>query len=173
MIWQLFITFFRIGLFSIGGGYPMLSMIYQEIAVKNQWLSPQEVADMIAISQMTPGPIAINVATFIGYRQAGFWGAFFTTLGVILPSIMLMLLISLFYIRLRSKAWFYAIMTGLRPLVIGLIIAAAWFTAKSAFVGIFGVIVFAVCFILSLKFKTNPILLMLLAAVAGIIAGQI
>ncbi|MFO7660540.1 MAG: chromate transporter [Candidatus Cloacimonadaceae bacterium] len=171
MIWQLFITFFRIGLFSIGGGYPMLSMIYQEVAIQNRWLSHQEVTDMIAISQMTPGPIAINVATFIGYRQAGFWGAFFTTLGVILPSVILMLLIALFYFRLRSKPWFYAIMTGLRPLVIGLIIAAAWFTAKSAFVGIFGVIVFLACFFLSLKFKTNPIVILLLSALAGIIVG--
>lgn len=171
MIWEMFITFFKIGLFSIGGGYPMLSMIYQEIVIQHRWLSHQEVTDMIAISQMTPGPIAINVATFIGYRQAGFWGAFFTTLGVILPSIILMLLIALFYFRLRSKPWFYAVMQGLRPLVIGLIVAAAWFTAKSAFVNVFGVIVFLACFVLSLKFKTNPIVILLLSALAGIIAG--
>jgi len=169
MLWQMFITFFKIGLFSIGGGYAMLSMIQQEVVIKHQWLTHQEVTDMIAVSQMTPGPIAINVATFIGYRQGGFWGAFITTLGVVLPSLMLMLLITVFYLRLRGKDWFYNILKDLRPLVIGLIAAAAWLTAKSAFVDLFGIIVFVFCFVLSLKFKTNPILLMLLAGVAGII----
>jgi chromate transporter len=171
MLWQMFTTFFKIGLFSIGGGYPMLSMIQQEVVVKNQWLSSQQVTDMIAISQMTPGPIAINVATFIGYRQAGVLGSVVTTLGVVFPSIILMLLITLFYLKLRGKGWFDAILKGLRPLVIGLIVAAAWLTAKSSFTDIFGIIVFVVCFFLSLKYKVNPLILMVLAGLAGIITG--
>jgi chromate transporter len=171
MLWQLFATFFKIGLFSFGGGYAMLSMIQQEVVVKNQWLSSQQMTDMIAISQMTPGPIAINVATFIGYRQSGILGSVVTTLGVVMPSIILMLLITLFYLKLRGKGWFDAILKGLRPLVIGLIVSAAWLTAKSAFVDWFGVVVFALCFVLSLKYRTHPILLMALAGVAGILAG--
>jgi chromate transporter len=171
MLWQLLWTFFRIGLFSIGGGYAMLSLIQQEVVVNHQWLTQQQMTDMIAISQMTPGPIAINVATFVGYRQAGFWGSVFTTIGVVLPSLIIMLLITLFYLKLRRKGWFAAILKDLRPLVIGLIVSAAWLTARSSFTDWFGVIVFAVCFLLSLRFKLNPLLLMLLAGLAGILAG--
>lgn len=171
MLWQLMFTFFKIGLFSVGGGYPMLSMIQQEVVEKHHWMTAQQVTDMIAISQMTPGPIAINVATFIGYRQAGFPGAVFTTVGVVLPSLILMLLLTLFYLKLRGKGWFNAILKGLRPLVVGLIVAAAWLTAKASFVNWFGVAVFAACFVLSLKFKLHPLILMLLAGIAGIIVG--
>jgi chromate transporter len=171
MLWQLLFTFFKIGLFSIGGGYAMLTMIQQEVVIKHGWITQQQMTDMIAISQMTPGPIAINVATFIGYRQAGFWGSVFTTFGVVLPSLIIMLLITLFYLKLRGKGWFDAILKGLRPLVIGLIVSAAWLTAKSSFTDVFGIVVFAVCFFLSLKYKVNPLILMVLAGLAGILAG--
>lgn len=171
MIWQLFSTFFRIGLFSIGGGYAMLSMIQQEVVVKHQWLTQQEITDMIAVSQMTPGPIAINVATFIGYRQAGLVGAIITTFGVVLPSLIIMFLITLFYLKLRGKGWFGVLMKELRPLVIGLIVSAAWLTARSSFVDLSGIIIFIACFILSLRYKTNPIYLMLAAGLTGILLG--
>ncbi|MBM4398920.1 MAG: chromate transporter [Candidatus Cloacimonetes bacterium] len=171
MLWQLLITFFKIGLFSVGGGYPMLSMIHQEVVVKHGWMTSQQVTDMVAISQMTPGPIAINVATFIGYKQAGFLGAVFTTLGVVLPSLILMFLITFFYLKLRGKGWFDAVLKGLRPLIVGLIVSAAWLTAKSAFVDWFGIAVFAICFFLSLKYKVNPVILMLGAGIAGVLIG--
>jgi chromate transporter len=171
MLWQMFTTFFKIGLFSIGGGYAMLSMIQQEIVVKHQWLSQQQMTDMIAVSQMTPGPIAINVATLIGFRQAGFWGSVVTTFGVVLPSLIIMLLITVFYLKLKGKGWFDAVLKGLRPLVIGLIVSAAWMTAKSSFVSLFASTVFASCFALSLKYRTNPIILMVLAGLAGIFFG--
>jgi len=168
MLWQLCWTFFKIGLFSIGGGYAMLSMIQQEVVIKHQWLTNQQLTDMIAISQMTPGPIAVNVATFIGYRQAGFWGSVFTTFGVVLPSLILMLLITISYLKLKKKAWFVLMMKDLRPLVIGLIASAAWLTAKTAFVDWFGIIVFAACFFLSLRYKLHPVILMVLAGLAGV-----
>lgn len=171
MLWQLCWTFFKIGLFSIGGGYAMLSMIHQEVVVKHHWLTSQQVTDMIAISQMTPGPIAVNVATFIGYRQAGFWGSVFTTFGVILPSLILMLIITISYLKLKKKAWFALMLKDLRPLVIGLIASAAWLTAKAAFADIFGIIVFAGCFFLSLRYKVHPLIIMAMAGIAGVIAG--
>ncbi len=149
----------------------MLSMIQQEVVIKHHWLTNQQLTDMIAISQMTPGPIAVNVATFIGYRQAGFWGSVFTTFGVILPSLIIMLIITISYLKLKKKAWFGMILKDLRPLVIGLIASAAWLTAKAAFVNWFGVVVFAACFILSLRFKLHPMLIMALAGIAGIVAG--
>ncbi|HOV16102.1 MAG TPA: chromate transporter [Candidatus Cloacimonadota bacterium] len=171
MLWDLFITFFRIGLFSFGGGYAMLSLIQQEVVINHHWLSQQQMTDMIAISQMTPGPIAINAATFVGYRQAGFWGSVFTTLGVILPSLIIMLLLTLFYLKLRNQEWFKTILQELRPLIIGLIAAAALLTAKSSFPDLFSVFVFLGCFLLAWKTKLNPILLMVLAGAAGVIYG--
>jgi chromate transporter len=169
MLWQMFSTFFRIGLFSIGGGYAMLTMIQQEVVVRHHWLSQQQMTDMIAISQMTPGPIAINVATFVGFRQAGYWGSVVTTLGVILPSLLIMLLLTLFYLKLKTQPWFDAILKDLRILVIGLIISAAWLTAKASFSDWFGVVIFIACFVLSLRYKINPLLLMLGAGLAGIL----
>ncbi len=171
MLWQLMWTFFKIGLFSFGGGYAMLTMIQQEVVLKHHWLTHQQLTDMIAVSQMTPGPIAINVATFIGYRQAGIWGSVFTTIGVVLPSLIIMLLITITYLKLKGKAWFNGIFKELRPLVIGLIASAAWLTAKTAFVDWFGIIVFAACFFLLLRFKIHPLLLMFFAGIAGVIAG--
>ncbi len=171
MLWPLLWTFFKIGLFSIGGGYAMLSLIQQEVVVNHQWLTQQQMTDMIAISQMTPGPIAINVATFVGYREAGVWGAVFTTLGVILPSLIIMFLITFFYLRLRHKRWFAALLKSLRPLVIGLILAAAWLAARGAVTDLFGIVIFLLCFVLSLRFKINPLVLMLLAGLAGVLAG--
>jgi chromate transporter len=165
----LFWTFFRIGLFSFGGGYAMLSMIQQEVVVHHHWLTNTQLTDMIAISQMTPGPIAINAATFIGYRQAGFWGSVFTTMGVVLPSLILMALITLTYLRLKGKAWFNLILADLRILVIALIASAAWLAAKASITNLFGICIFIACLGLSLKYKLHPILLMLLAGIAGII----
>lgn len=166
---QLFWTFFRIGLFSFGGGYAMLSMIQQEVVINHQWMTNTQLTDMIAISQMTPGPIAINAATFIGFRQAGMWGAVFTTLGVVLPSLILMSLITIFYLKLKSKPWFKAVFVELRPLVIGLIAAAAVLAGKSAITDWFGVVVFAVCLGLSLSYKVHPLILMALSGIAGIL----
>ena len=82
---KLFWTFFKIGLFSFGGGYAILAMIRQEVVLKNAWISSSQFMDVVAISQMTPGPIAINAATFIGYQKGGLWGAVLSTLGVIFP----------------------------------------------------------------------------------------
>lgn len=166
---QLFLTFFKIGLFSFGGGYAMLSMIQQEVVMNHQWLTNKQLTDMIAISQMTPGPIAINAATFIGYRQAGWWGSVFTTVGVVLPSLILMSLITMFYLKLRGKPWFNVVFRDLRPLVIGLIGAAAVLAGRSAITDWFGVIVFCLCLGLSLKYKVHPIILMVLSGIAGIL----
>ena len=89
MLLSMFLTFCKIGLFSFGGGYAILAMIQQEVVTKNAWITSSEFADIVAISQMTPGPIAINAATFIGYRQGGILGSVVCTLGVIFPSIIL------------------------------------------------------------------------------------
>ena len=102
---QLFVSYLKIGFFGFGGGYAMLSLIYSEVVVSHQWLTSAEFSDIVAISQMSPGPIAINSATYIGYEVAGFWGSVVATFAVSLPALTLMLLITIFFLRLRDNRY--------------------------------------------------------------------
>lgn len=164
-------TFMKISLFSFGGGYAILAMIQQEVVLKHHWLSLAEFQDIVAISQMTPGPIAINAATFVGYRQAGLLGSVVCTLGVIFPSILVMLGISISYAKLKDRTWFKAIFKELRLLAIGLIAAAAIMIAQGAMTDLFSFLIFFVVLMIYWRFKTNPVLLMLGAGVAGFFFG--
>jgi chromate transporter len=171
MLLSMFLTFCKIGLFSFGGGYAILAMIQQEVVTKNAWITSSEFADIVAISQMTPGPIAINAATFIGYRQGGILGSVVCTLGVIFPSIILMLAITLTYIKLSKLPWFQNIFQKLRFVTLGLIAAAMILIGKTAFPDFFSIIIFVAALFVSWRWKTNPIYLLLGAAVIGMILG--
>ena len=103
LIWQLFATFFKIGLFTFGGGYAMIPLIQRETVENKGWVTEDDILEIVAIAESTPGPIAINTATFVGSKTRGFWGAFFATLGVILPSFIIIFLISF----LKSFSSFY------------------------------------------------------------------
>jgi len=161
-------TFFKIGIFGFGGGYAILAMIQQEVVVHHAWLTQSEFMDVVAISQMTPGPIAINAATFVGYKQAGILGSLLCTFGVVLPSLIIMLIITITYMKLRDQAWFKNIFQKLRWVTLGLIGAALVIVAQDAFPDWFSVSLFAICLVIYTRFKMNPIVLMLVAAVAGI-----
>lgn len=167
MLWNIFITFFKIGLFSFGGGYAMLPLIQQEVVTIHNWVSAKEFIDIVAISQITPGPIAINSATYIGYKTAGVLGSTVATLGVIAPSIIIMIIISRFFIKFKNNKYVEYAFLGLRPSTIGLVAAAAILTAKDSFIDFKSVIIFAAAFFMSYKFKLDPILLTVIAAVAG------
>lgn len=178
---QLFFTFFKIGLFGFGGGYAMLSMIQGEVVTNYKWLSLQEFTDIVAISQMTPGPIGINAATYVGYTATGgsVWGSITATFAVVLPSFILMLLISKFFLRYSSHPMVEAVFSGLRPAVVGLLAAAALvlmnqenFSTPSSdmYSFVVSVIIFLLAFFFSKsKYKINPILLIILCGLAGLI----
>lgn len=130
---ELFITFFQIGLFGFGGGYGMLSLIQTETVVQHQWLSTAEFTNIVAISQMTPGPVGINTATYCGYaaaEKAGFGdamavlGSFTATFALVLPSVILMILISKMFMKYMDTPVMQSIFTALRPVVVGLLAAA-------------------------------------------------
>ena len=124
--WQLFVTFFKIGLFNFGGGYAMISFIQNEVVYKQGWLSTAEFTDVVAISQVTPGPVGINLATYTGYTAAdSVWGAAIATFAVCLPSFILMLAVSRYFLKYRHTPSVEAVFAGLRPAVVGLIAAAA------------------------------------------------
>lgn len=167
---QLFISFFKIGLFGFGGGYAILSLIQHEI-LTHGWITQSELTDIIAISQMTPGPIGINSATYVGYVATGsVWGAVVATFAIVLPSFIIMLTLSKFMLAVSGNKYLEYALQGLRPAVVGLIAAAALLLLnKENFIDYKSIIIFVVAFFLSFKVKLHPILLIVLAGIAGLI----
>lgn len=121
---NLFLTMFKIGLFTFGGGYAMIPLIESELVSRKKWLGEDEFTDMVAIAESTPGPIAINSATYAGYKVAGFWGSFFATLGVVLPSLIIIFVISLFFDKFLEIQWVSNAFKGIRACVVFLILSA-------------------------------------------------
>ena len=177
MWWQLFYSFFKIGLFGFGGGYAMLSMIQGEVVTRHAWLTPQEFTDIIAISQMTPGPIGINSATYIGYTATGsIWGAALATFALVLPSFIVMLILYKFFMRYHDSRPVTDAFAGLRPAVIGLIASAALVLMNTENFGspgedfrqfLFSLGIFATVLTANFFFRVNAILLIILAGIAG------
>lgn len=176
---QLFYTFFKIGLFGFGGGYAMLSMIQGEVVTRYEWLSSQEFTDIVAISQTTPGPIGINAATYVGFTATGsIWGSIIATFAVILPSFILMLTISKFFLKYQKHPVVESIFNGLRPAVVGLLASAALVLMNTENFGsptqdtysfIISIIIFLVTFIGTRKYKANPILMIIACGIAGLL----
>lgn len=179
---QLFYTFFKIGLFGFGGGYAMLSMIQGEVVTRYEWLSTSEFTDIIALSQMTPGPIGINSATYVGYTAVvnagyppaiGVLGSAMTTFSVVLPSFILMIIISRFFLKYQKHPAVEATFQGLRPGVVGLLAAAALVLMNGENFGtdtyqvIISIFLFGGVFIASYRYKINPILLITLSGIMG------
>ena len=169
--WQLWCVYLKIGLFGFGGGYAMLSLIQYEVVDKHQWLSLTEFTDIVAISQMTPGPIGINSATYIGYSVTGsIWGAIVATLAVCLPSFLLVLFISYFFARFKANRYVAAAFTGLRPMTVGLIGAAALIMMnRENFIDYKSILIFLAAFFFTWKYKIHPILMICLSGIAGLI----
>ncbi len=167
--WQIFKTFFKIGLFNFGGGYPMISFIQNEVVFKHGWLGNAEFTDIVAVSQMTPGPVGINMATYTGYAAAhDVWGAAVATFAVCLPSFIIMILIAKYFLKYQERSGVQAVMKGLRPAIIGLIAAAALLLCdKGNFVGWSSFVIFAAAFVAVFRFKLHPIKLILLSGAAG------
>lgn len=167
---QLFYVYLKIGFFGFGGGYAMLSLIQNEVVVQNHWLTNSQLADIIAISQMTPGPIAINSATYIGYTVTGnIWGSILATIAVCLPSLTIMLAVTRFYLKLQHNKYVTGAMAGMQPMVIGMILAAALILlTPDTFIDWKSWTIFGLCFVLSVL-KVNPILLIVASGVVGII----
>lgn len=168
---QLFYTFFIIGMFTFGGGYAMLSLIQNEVVVNHQWITAQEFTDMVAISQMTPGPIGINSATYVGYAVSGnIFGSIVATLAVTLPSFIIILTICRLYMKFKESNFFASLMKFLRPIVIGMIAAAAAIlVTKDNFIDYSSWLLFAGAFIGSQWLKINPILLIIIAGAIGLL----
>lgn len=168
LVLNLFATFFRIGAFSFGGGYAMIAFIQKEIIENHGWLTLTEFMDVVAIAEMTPGPIAVNSATFVGYRVAGIAGAAAATTGVVLPSLIIVLALTWLMSRYRSLPVVDRFFTGVRPAVVGLIVMAAWLVGKEAFRSGYRPMITAAAVMLALiKTKIHPIILIVGAGALG------
>ncbi|MFA7660934.1 MAG: chromate transporter [Anaerovoracaceae bacterium] len=171
MITQLFLLFFRIGLFSFGGGYAMLPLIYQG-ANELTGMTAEEFSRLVALSQVTPGPVAINAATYVGYQSAGIPGATVATLGVVLPSVLLVFIVSLFLVKFKESEAMKAVLSGIRPATVGLLLSAVIFLAQGSILtgvqlNLLPVVFFVVVLFISGKFHADPILVTVVAGVAG------
>ncbi len=166
---QLFFTFLRIGAFTFGGGYAMIPLIQREIVETHHWLTDSEMFDMFAIAESTPGVIAVNSATFVGYRVAGFWGAAIATFAVVLPSFVIISIISLFIMEFKSlKIISYAFM-GIRAGVVVLILGAVKKLSKENAKTWFNILLTVLAALITLLTDISSIYLLLCAMVIGIL----
>ena len=176
---ELFWVFFLIGAFTFGGGYAMIAMIQQQV-VSRGWMSTESLIDFVAIAESTPGPIAVNMATFVGTQMGGFFGAVCATLGVVLPSFVVILIVARCYTAFRKNKWVRSAMSGLKPAVVGLIastaatVGAAVFFSKTEADFWFWAVVTAAMLGLVIKCKKmHPIVIVCICAVIGIAAGYL
>lgn len=168
--WELFCAFLKIGAFSFGGGYAMIPLIQREMAEKRRWVSGEDILEIIAIAESTPGPIAINAATFVGYKAGGFWGAFCATVGVVLPSFAIITLISHVLQEFQDLQTVKYAFFGIRAGVLALILKALWNMFEKSPKGIFSYAVMALAFVLTAILNVNVIAVILLCAALGLIS---
>ncbi|SNX53565.1 chromate transporter [Thermoanaerobacterium sp. RBIITD] len=165
---EMFISFFKIGAFTLGGGYAMLPLIQKEVVERKKWIDREEFIDMIAVAQSAPGPIAINTAVFVGYKIAGVTGAIFTTIGSALPSFLIILIIASFFVGVQGNPIVERIFKGIRPAVVALIAAPVLNLAKDAKVNKKTVIIPIVVAIAVGFLKFSPIYVIIIAAICGL-----
>ncbi len=181
---ELFLTFFKIGLFTFGGGYAMLPFIQEEVKIHG-WLNDAQLINFVAVSESTPGPFAVNISTYVGIETGGIFGAVCATLGAVLPSFLVILIVARFYEKFKTSKVVAGCMSGLKPCAIGLIATAVlsigrtvFFPVEISFAGILtfafisSLIIFGVMFFLAMR-KTHPIIIILISAAAGIVTGFI
>ncbi|ETA79762.1 chromate transporter [Youngiibacter fragilis] len=166
---ELFITFFKIGLFSFGGGYAMLPLIQREVVAVHGWLTAESFINIVGISQATPGPIAINSATYVGYKTAGILGSTFATVGVVLPSVIIIYVVSRLFMKYKDGIYIQGTLKVIRLGAVGLIAAAAVLLMGDVFTGTWSIVIFLAAFIASFRFNADPILIVVISGIAGFI----
>jgi chromate transporter len=166
---KIFLSFFKIGAFSFGGGYAMLPLIEREIVNSNNWITFKEFIDIIGISQMTPGPIAINSATFVGFKISGILGAIAGTLGVVTFSFILVSIANHYILKFKESYILKAALAGMRPALIGLIISVFFSLGRESYKDIKSVVIGFIILGLLLTNKLHPILIIMISGILGII----
>lgn len=172
-ILQLFIVFFKIGAFTFGGGYAMIPLISKEVVENKKWITDDDILEIVAIAESTPGPIAINSATFVGYRVCGFWGSFFATLGTVLPSFCIILAISFVLTEFQDIEAVQYAFKGIRAGVLALLIKALWTMYKKCPKNAISYIVMGAAFILTTILRVPVLAVIISCAVFGLTSSII
>ena len=172
-LFQIFLSFFRIGAFTFGGGYAMIPLIQHEAVEKRKWVTDEDILDIVAIAESTPGPIAINSATFVGYRAAGFLGSVCATLGVVLPSFVLILLLSFVLAQFQQVQAVQYAFIGIRAGVLALLLKALWTMYTKSPKGWVAYVVMGAALILTAVLSINVIFVIIGCAVFGIVTSAI
>ncbi len=181
IVWRLFFTFLKIGLFSIGGGYAIIPLIQEQVVEQAGWISEKMFTDIITISQMTPGPLAVNTSTFVGLQIGGLWGALAATLGCVVCGVVISLFLYGFFQRHQNSTYIFEVLNGLKSASLGLIISAAATILLLAFFGTSSIkwhamlaqldwialILFSSILWIVRKWKVSPILIILVSGIAG------
>lgn len=166
---KIFFVFLKIGLFSYGGGNAILPLIRQEVVVNNLWLKSSEFIDLVAISQATPGPIAINGATYIGYSVGGFWGSILANFGVILPTFIIMLFLTKTFIKFKHNIYVQNAFSGILPATVGLIASSAVLVSYGSFIDYKSILICVIVFIAAYKYEIDPIILTIISGAIGFV----
>lgn len=169
--WSTFSTFFKIGMFTLGGGYAMIPIIEEEVVNKHQWVSKEDMLDLIAIAQSCPGVFAINISIFIGYKLRKTRGALVTALGTALPSFLIILAIAIFFHQFEDNKVVAAMFRGIRPAVVALIAVPTFNLAKSAHLNRYTLWIPIVSALAIWLLGVSPILIIILAGVGGYLYG--
>ncbi len=169
---KLFTTFFKLGLFTIGGGYVMIPLIEREVVDKYRWIEKRDFVDLLAIAQSSPGVLAVNMSIFIGYKLRGVRGSVAAAVGNVLPSVVIILLIALFFNRFREYEVVNNVFMGIRPAVVALIASPVFSVAKSAKIGWTNVWIPLLSALLIVAFGVSPIYIILIAGVGGYLWGR-
>jgi chromate transporter len=167
MLLDIFLTFFKIGSFTIGGGYAMLPIIQKEVAEKKKWLSDEEFLDSIAVTNSLPGPLAINCATFVGFKTAGFAGAISAALGAVMPSFLIILVIAIFFVSIKDSLVIEYVFAGIRPAVVALIAFALVKLVKSMGVNLVNISISLAVMLLILLLNFHPIITIVICGCLG------
>lgn len=169
---QSFGVFFKIGFFTIGGGYAMIPLIEREIVEKRKWVSKEEFLDLLAVSQSAPGVFAVNISIFIGYKLSGIKGSLCTAIGTVLPSILCILIIALFFHQYKEITWVENVFRGIRPAVVALIAVPVFTVAKTAKLTWTTIWIPIVVALLIALFGVSPVYIILIAAISGYVWGR-
>lgn len=170
--WEAFKTFFKIGAFTLGGGYAMISIIQNEVVVKKKWIPEDQFVDLIAVAQSCPGVFAANISVFVGYKMRKTPGAICTCLGAILPSFLIILCIALFFHQFMDIPWVAAMFRGIRPAVVALIAVPTFTLAKSAKISLANCWIPIVTAIAIWLLGVNPVYAILAAGLGGFLYGK-
>ncbi len=173
MLWEIFLTFFKIGAFTFGGGFAMIPIIQQEIVEKKNWIKEEDFIDTISIAQSAPGPIAVNLSIFVGYKIKGFPGAVICTMGTVLPSFIIILLIAKFFYQFKDNHIVEKIFLGIRPAVVALIFSAVYKLVYKSHFSYVDLLIALITTLIIVFLNINPVYMIIIGALGSVVYNKV